>query len=123
MINNHHHTSSWEDNSEDRPLDSQCARTTQTPQSNIIRPIKMHPRKQKNKNRAPKLVYTQVSCICVRKGERVKTQRRPREPAVSVVKSCHAKVVNKVGILDSTIGRSKESVVENEGLTGVNAWT
>ena len=86
-------------------------------------PHKDASKKTKKQNSAPKLVYTQVSCICVRKGERVKTQRRPREPAVSVVKSCHAKVVNKVGILDSTIGRSKESVVENEGLTGVNAWT
>lgn len=123
MINNHHHTSSREDNSEDRPLDSQCARTTQTPQSNIIRPIKMHPRKQKTKQGSKTSIYTSFMYLCPKGRERVKTQRRPREPAVSVVKSCHAKVVNKVGILDSTIGRSKESVVENEGLTGVNAWT
>jgi hypothetical protein len=45
----------------------------------------------------------------------------PREPAVSVVKSCHAKVVKKAGIFCSTMGRSKESVVKtkNEGLTGL----
>ena len=78
---------------------------------------------KKQKQGSKTSIYTSFMYLCPKGRERVKTQRRPREPAVSVVKSCHAKVVNKVGILDSTIGRSKESVVENEGLTGVNAWT